>query len=487
MTAADVQSLLPLLILAGAAILAMLAIAFRRHHALTAAIALAGLAAAFGSLWIAAAGAPHAVPPLLIIDRYAIFYIGMILGASAAFVLLAYDYFSKCEGDHEEIYVLMLTATLGASVLVASSHLVSLFLGLELLSVPLYGMIAYLHTRPLPVEAGLKYLVLAALSASFLLFGIALLYDARGTMDLSRLVAAGLPAAEFDRRLVLSGVALIVTGLGFKLAVVPFHLWTPDVYEGAPTPVTAYIATVSKGAIAGLLLRYFHGPILRATPVFLLLSGVAVASMIAGNLLALLQQNIKRILAYSSIAHLGYILVALVAGGDLGAAAVTFYLAAYFVTTLAAYRGLFWRRPVLAGILTAMMLSLAGIPLTAGFIGKFYVVAAGASSAVWSLVLALAVTSAIGLYYYLRVVVALYATTEQAAPATPPPPLPAAPVGPVPAALLAALTFLLIWFGVFPGPILGPIRSAVVGLATAQPAGTPNSLAKGGNDPLAAR
>ncbi len=298
MTAADLHSLLPLLILAGSAILAMLAIAFRRNHAQTAAIALAGLAAAFAALWIAAALAPHAVAPLFIIDRYALFYTGMILAASAAFVLLAYDYFSQCEGDHEEVYVLMLIAALGASVLVSSSHLVSLFLGLELLSVALYGMIAYLHTRPLPVEAGLKYLVLAALSAAFLLFGIALLYDARGTMDLTRLAAAGWPASEFDRRLVLSGVVLIVTGLGFKLAVVPFHLWTPDVYQGAPTPVAAYIATVSKGAIVGLLLRYFHGPILAATPVFLLLSGVALASMIAGNLLALFQQNLKRILAY---------------------------------------------------------------------------------------------------------------------------------------------------------------------------------------------
>jgi NADH-quinone oxidoreductase subunit N len=476
MTAADLKALLPLLSVAGAAILAMLGIALRRHHGQTAAIALAGLAAAFASLWMAADGAPRSIPPLLTVDRYALFYMGLILAASATFVLLAYDYFARCEGDPEELYVLMLVATLGALVLVASSHLISLFLGLELLSVALYGMIAYLRTRPLPLEAGLKYLVLAAISAAFLLFGIAIIYAALGTMELSRLATEFLTAPALDRRLVLSGLALVVTGLGFKLAVVPFHLWTPDVYEGAPAPVTAYIATVSKGAIFAVLLRYFHGRILTTPSVFLLFAAIAMASMIAGNLLALLQVNLKRILAYSSIAHLGYILVAFEAGGNLGAAAVTFYLAAYFVTTLGAfgvisilsngekepatidaYRGLFWRRPALAVVFTAMLLSLAGIPLTAGFISKFYVLAAGASSARWTLILTLVFTSAIGLYYYLRVVTALYGRTEK--------PISHSPLPLIPTVLLAGLMLLLIWLGVFPGGLLRLIHAAVAGLA----------------------
>jgi NADH-quinone oxidoreductase subunit N len=248
------------------------------------------------------------------------------------------------------------------------------------------------------------------------------------------------------------------------------------VYEGAPAPVTAYIATVSKGAIFAVLLRYFHGNIQQTPPIFLLFSIIAVASMIAGNLLALLQVNLKRILAYSSIAHLGYILIAFQAGGNLGAAAVTFYLAAYFVTTLGAFgvisilsngekepatiescRGLFWRRPALAVIFTAMLLSLAGIPLTAGFIAKFYVLAAGASAARWTLLLTLVIASSIGLYYYLRVVVALYGNMEKRAPE--------APLALIPGLLLVGLMILLIWLGVFPGSLLRLIRAAVDSLA----------------------
>lgn len=473
MSAAEFRALLPLAVIAGTAVVTMLGIALRRRHDQTAAIALAGLAAAFGSLWIAAGGAPHTIQPLLVVDRYALFYMGLIFAASAAFVFLSYDYLQKCEGDHEEVYVLMLVATLGAAVLVASSHLISLFLGLELLSVSLYGMISYLRTRPLPLEAGLKYLVLAAVSSAFLLFGIALIYAALGTMELPR-IAGLMLGAGFDQRLVFSGLTLVITGLGFKLAVVPFHLWTPDVYEGAPAPVTAYIATVSKGAIFAALLRYFQGARLVEVPsLFLLFSAIAVVSMIAGNLLALLQDNLKRILAYSSIAHLGYLLVAFLAGGSLAVVAVAFYLVAYFVTTLGAfgvisilsngekgpatiatYRGLFWRRPVLAAIFTVMLLSFAGIPMTAGFLAKFYVIAAGASSAKWTLVLTLAITSAVGLYYYLRVVVALYAEREELAPPEP-------SVGAVASLLLAVLTSLLVWFGVVPGALLGLIRTVV--------------------------
>ena len=478
MTAPDFIALLPLLIVTGTSILIMLVVAVRRRHAVTAALTLAGLAVAFASVWVAATVAPRQVTPLLFMDRYALFYIGLILAASMAFVLLAYDYFRQCEGDHDELYILMLVATLGSSVLAASSHLVSLFLGLELLSVSLYAMISYLYQRPLPLEAGLKYLVLAAVSAAFLLFGIALLYAALGTMDLARIATTLAGAAPLERPLVLPGLALVITGLGFKLAVVPFHLWTPDVYEGAPAPVTAYIATVSKGAIFAVLLRTFyrsgaHG----FTAIFIVFSVIALASMYAGNILALLQTNVKRMLAYSSIAHLGYLLVAFQAAGDLGPPAVTFYLVAYFVTTLGAfgvisalsaggnepaeleqYRGLFWRRPTVAAVFTAMLLSLAGIPLTAGFIGKFYILAAGASSAVWALVISPVVTSAIGLYDYLRVVVILYARPETGR--EPEPRLDA-----VPNFVLALLTVLLFWFGIFPGVLLGLIREAVVGLA----------------------
>jgi NADH-quinone oxidoreductase subunit N len=465
-----------LLILTATTIVVMLAVAIRRSHLVSAILTFAGLVAAFASLWTAATVAPRQVTQLLTIDGYALFYMGLILAAGMAFVLLAYGYFEDLSGHHDELYILMLVATLGAAVLVASSHLVSLFLGLELLSVSLYGMISYLQTRPLPLEAGIKYLVLAAASAAFLLFGIALVYFVTGSMDFAGINAA-LPAAGAETRWLLwPGVALIITGFGFKLALVPFHLWTPDVYEGAPAPVTAFVATVSKGAMFAALLRYFytsgahtHGP------VFVVFNVIAVASMFVGNILALLQSNVKRILAYSSIAHLGYLLVAFQAAGALGAQAVTFYLVAYFVTIMGAfgvvtvlsqngreadsfedYRGLFWRRPLLAGIFTAMLLSLAGIPVTAGFIGKFYVVAAGASAAQWALIVILVITSAIGLYYYLRLLVVMY---EQA-------PAPAVQPALVPAGGLAlvVLTVLLVWIGIFPGLVLAAIRQAAAGL-----------------------
>src|SRR5205823_6514881 len=217
--------------------------------------------------------------------------------------------------------------------------------------------------------------------------------------------------------------------LGFKLAVVPFHMWTPDVYEGAPAPVTAFVATVSKGAVVALLLRYLvQTGASTYRPVLLALSLIAVASMLVGNVLALLQHNVKRLLAYSSIAQLGYLLVALVAGGPRAAEAVTYYMVAYMVTTLCAfgsvtvlsgttadadtlevYRGLFWRRPGVAVVLAAALLSLAGMPLTAGFVGKFYVLAAGVESALWLLVVLVVCNSALGLFYYLRLVVTMCA------------------------------------------------------------------------------
>lgn len=478
LNATDLLAILPLLVLTATAVLVMLAVCIRRSHVLTMGLTLMGLALAFGSLWASARLAPIQVTPLLTVDGYALFYIGLILAATFATVIMAYGYLEKQQAQREELYVLILVAALGSSVLVASSHFVSFFLGLELLSVALYAMCAYLSPRKQPLEAGIKYLVLAAASAAFLLFGMALIYAAVGTMEFSSIASALSAGGDYSGALLLPGMALIITGIGFKLAVVPFHMWTPDVYEGAPAPVTAFVATASKGAMVALLLRYFYETgAYHLGSVFLIFSIIAIASMIVGNLLALLQNNVKRILAYSSIAHLGYVLVAFLAGGSVAAEAVTFYLVAYFVTTLGAfgvvsvlsngerdadslddYRGLFWRRPVLAGVLTLMLLSLAGIPLTAGFVGKFFLVAAGASSALWGLIIVLIVTSVVGLFYYLRILVALYRSPgDEGAPA--PAALPATSMSG--SYLLAALTLLLVWIGVYPAPMLDVIQRAV--------------------------
>lgn len=480
MNARDITALLPLILLAGTANAVMLAIAFKRNHALAAGLTLAGMAAAFLSLFAASPLAPRQVTSLLLVDQYALFYMGLIIVSAAAVAVLSYEYLEKHDGRREELYLLLVLATLGCAALVASSHFVSFLLALEILSISLYAMVAYLKDQKLALEAGIKYLILASASAAFLLFGAALVYADTGTMSFSHL--GEFPANE-PGLLLLSGIVLTITGIGFKLGVVPFHLWTPDVYEGASAPVGAFVATTSKGAMVALLVRYFcFSGTLEYRPVFLVFSVIAIASMCAGNFLALRQRNVKRILAYSSIAHFGYILVAVLAGRTMATQAVSFYLAAYFATILVSfgcvavlsnserdaddledYRGLFWRHPVMAGVFTAALLSLAGIPATMGFLGKFYVLATGASAAAWALILILVLTSVAGLFYYLRIVVALYSSPAE--------PTPVQTVSPRGAFVVVVLAVLLIYFGVYPSPLLNLIRTAMAGLSFADQMG----------------
>ncbi|MGZ6291356.1 MAG: NADH-quinone oxidoreductase subunit N [Syntrophales bacterium] len=471
MTAHGFTTFLPLIILAAAPVAIMLAIAIRRRHELTFALALGAVILAVLSLVWNPSLPSRQLTQLLIIDGYALFFIGLVLVAGVFTLLLSYDYLNIHEESREEFYILFLTALLGSAILVSSAHFASFFLGLEILSVSLYALIAYMRLNELSIEAGIKYLILAAFSSSFLVFGMALIYAEMGTMAFS-LIAVKIAAGGGTGAIFLAGTALIIVGIGFKLALVPFHMWAADVYEGAPAPVTAFIATVSKGAVFAILVRYFiQVDMPSGNPLVVLFVCVAVASMFTGNLLALFQNNVKRLLAYSSIAHMGYLLVAFLASGEVRMTAVVFYLVAYFIMTLGAfgvvtilsgkerdadrlddYRGLFFRRPWLAGIFTAMILSLAGIPLTAGFIGKFYVLAAGVGSLLWMPVICLVIASVIGLFYYLRVLVVLYTPLPEAAEA----------VGPsMPSGMfaLSVLIVLLLVLGVYPGPILEVIAS----------------------------
>jgi NADH-quinone oxidoreductase subunit N len=484
-TGTDFVAILPLLVLGGFAVAILLAAAFYRRHRAVAILTLTGLAAAAASIpWAASivADGGRRVTPLLVVDRYGLLYAGLLLAAGFAVAAMSYGYLKKREGSEEEYYLLLTLATWGGIVLVLASHFASFFLGLEVLSVALYALVGYHLLSEASLEASIKYLVLAATSAAFLVFGMALVYAETGTMDLSRLI-------EFQGRgyLYIAGFSLMIVGIGFKLAVAPFHMWTADVYQGAPAPVTAFIATVSKGAMVGLLLRFFL-PILPRSGaaaeavwqggLWTAFAVLAILSMVIGNLLALLQTNVKRLLAYSSIAHLGYILVAFLAGYPRAATSVTYYLAAYFATTLAAFgtitalsgperdaetledfRGLFSRRPWAAGIMTAALLSLAGMPLTAGFVGKFYVVLAGVGSGLWAPVLVLVAASAVGLYYYLRVVVSIFqAPTPEAIEKDR---VPYVTFGWVEGALLGGLGVLVFWLGLYPGPIVDLIGWAV--------------------------
>lgn len=472
--AADIIALLPILVISATAVVVMLGIAFKRSHALAAGLTLVGLTVAFISIFAAVTRAPRQVTSLLLVDRFALFFMGLIIASAAYVAVLSFEFFKNKAIHQEELYLLLLLATMGCAVLVASTHFVALLLALEILSVSLYAMVAYLKDRSQALEAGIKYLILASASAAFLLFGLALIYAATGTMAFAHIRELSRPGSGVA--LLTSGVVLTVTGIGFKLGVVPFHLWTPDVYEGASAPVAAFVATTSKSAIVALLLRYFYlSRAIQYRGVFLVFSIIAIASMGAGNLLALRQRNIKRILAYSSIAHFGYILVPFLAGGAMAIEAVSFYLVAYSATILVAfgivttlsgferdaddiedYRGLFWRRPVIAGALAVALLSLAGIPATIGFLSKFYVLAAGAEVAAWPLVLILVITSVAGLYYYLRIVVALYSgPPEHAFMPT---------VSRSSALVTIALSLLLIWFGIYPTPLLNLVRTTMVGV-----------------------
>ena len=480
---ADLLALLPLLVLSGSVVVVMLLAAFYRHPATVMSVALLGLAIAFATLPLAAGVAPRQVTPLLTIDDFALFYMGLVFAATFAVVLLSWAYFNACDPHHEALYILLLLAALGSAVLVASSHFASFVLGLELLSISLFALIAYPREIERPLEAGIKYLVLAGLSSALLLFGMALIYAELGSMEFAT-IGHLLGQAGYGP-FMLVGLALVLVGIGFKLALVPFHMWTPDVYEGSPAPVAAFVATVSKGAMLALMLRYFVTAGGYQSPTVLLaLTVVAIASILAGNLLALLQNNIKRILAYSSIAHLGYMLVAFLAAGALAVESVSYYLCAYFVTMLGAfgvvaalspggphpdtedladYRGLFWRRPWLAGMFTAMLLSLAGIPLTMGFIAKFYAVTAGVGGSLWLLVIVLVIGSAIGLFYYLRIIAAMCESNPQVeTDAALLPPTPA--ISTVGSWTLAVLTLLLLWLGIAPAPLIRLLQATVTHL-----------------------
>lgn len=427
-------ALLPLLVVSATVVVVMLAIAWRRNHGLSYTLSTGGLVLALFSIVPAMQADVQQVTMLLRTDGFAYFYMTLMLLATLVCVTLAHAYLgerpggSGFPGNREELYLLMLLSAAGGMVLVSAQHLASLFIGLELLSVPVYGLVAYAFFNRRSLEAGIKYMVLSAAGSAFLLFGMALLYAESGSLAFTEIGSS--LAAQGSSVLVQTGIGMMLIGLGFKLSLVPFHLWTPDVYEGAPAPVSAFLATASKVAVFAVLLRLYQlSPATSGGWLNDALSLIAIASILAGNLLALNQSNLKRLLGYSSIAHFGYLLVALIASNGLAVEAVGVYLVTYVLTSLGAfgvitlmsspfqgrdadalyqYRGLFWRRPYLTAVLTLMMLSLAGIPLTAGFIGKFYVVASGVESQLWWLLGTLIAGSAIGLYYYLRVMVTLF-------------------------------------------------------------------------------
>ncbi len=479
MTLQDLIPLLPLLVLAASIVIVMLVIAFQRSHRLTFALTLLGLALSLAALPLASAsGLPRPITALVMVDGFAIFYIGLVLAASLVVVLLSFNYLEKVAGHKEEYYLLILLATFGAVVLVVSNHFASFFIGLETLSISLYTLIAYTRFEHHRVEAAIKYLILAAAASSFLLFGMALAYLVFGTMQFDQMGSLSDLSAP-DSALLTVGLAMLMVGIGFKLALVPFHMWAPDVYQGAPAPVTAFVATVSKGGIFALMLRLFtFVPLTLGSSLWNVIAVIAILSMLAGNVLAVIQSNVKRILAYSSIAHFGYLLVAFLASNTLSAPSMTFYLVVYIITSLISfgvitllsspqkefeeledYRGLFhqYRGPAL--FMGIALLSLASLPPTGGLVGKIFLAAAGVQSSLWLLLAALVIGSVVGIFYYLRVVITIFRQPEDESAAWTAP-----SISPLADITLALLSLGLLILGIFPAPLINLIEAMVARL-----------------------
>ena len=430
MNATMFSALAPILMLSLTAVVLMIQASIKRDQSVAWVITAVGFLL---TLWSASYARDFIQPVtiLLEVDHWSLFFTSLILIASLVTLVLSKETFSS-EGERkEEYYLLLVLSVLGAVVLIQSSHMVSLLLGMELMGVALYAMIAFPERGQLPLEGAVKYLVLSACASAMLLYGFALIYAATGELSYAGIGARAALAYAENPMLMMAGSAMVLAGIGFKLSVAPFHMWTPDVYEGAPTPVTGFLATVSKSAVFVALSRfYIDGALYQFSGLNTALVVLAIASMLVGNWLALRQKNIKRLLAYSSIAHFGYLLVVLIAltylEADLVSQSITFYLTAYIVTTLAAFTivsmvagedtakqnisafaGLFWSRPLEASALTVAMLSLAGIPLTAGFMAKFFVITVGIQSGLWGLLAVLVIASAIAIYYYLRIIFAM--------------------------------------------------------------------------------
>jgi len=474
----DLAALLPILLpaIGGLGVLVVVAIERGRAVRLSAGLALVMLAFSAVVTWVPLSrGDSRALfDGALLIDTQALAFQMVFLLVAALTVLMSARHLEAVGAPRGEYFALILFAVTGMTMMAGSENFLTIFLGLEILSVCLYALAGFDRDREMAVEGALKYFLLGAFATGFVLYGIALLYGVTGRIDL-RGLASHLQASAGGRPdpLIVVGAALLLIGLAFKIAAVPFHFWAPDVYQGSMAPVAGFMAAGTKAAAFAALLRILHvglnGPAVKAEWSSVL-EVLAILTMILGNLLALAQQNIKRMLAYSSIANAGYLLVAVVAGARTGQAAsiVLFYLGAYALMTigafsvaalvgragedgegyeLAAFAGLAKRRPALAAAMAVFMLSLTGIPPTAGFMGKFYIFKGAVDADLYGLAATGLLASVIGAFYYLRIIVQMY--LREPGGNAPPAPLSA----PEWVAIAGAVAGTL-WIGLFPAQLL---------------------------------
>jgi NADH-quinone oxidoreductase subunit N len=426
---ANLHRLAPEIVLCGFGLLIMvvdpfLGAARRRNLGF---LAFIGALAALFSIRIAASDPGLAYSALMRVDQFSVFVHVVVIGAAALAILGSVQYLEDEGIQRGEYYALMLFATAGMGILAGANEMVTAFIGLEMSSISSYILAGFRKRAMRSNEASLKYFILGSFATAFFLYGIAMVYGATATTRID-LVQAALQGMARPPELVILGLGLVFVGLGFKVVAAPFQIYAPDVYEGSPTPVTALLASAPKAATFALMLRIFYVSFGSVSGIwFWMIWGSAILTMLIGNLAALVQTNVKRMLAYSSIAHAGYILVAFAASTAVGVAAVLFYLAAYALMKVGAflvlthlgqkgekrleiqdYAGLGHTQPVLAACFSLFLLSLLGLPATGGFLGKFFAFQAALDSRVVWLVVIAAINSVIGSYYYLRVIVAMY-------------------------------------------------------------------------------
>jgi NADH-quinone oxidoreductase subunit N len=484
-------ALLPEVLLTIAALAVLLVVSWRHRTAedsrLAGWLSLLGVVvsgAGLAALWVKGVE-PDGLAQMVALDPFRYGAEAIALVAAAATILISIAYLERERLLAPEYYPLVLLATAGMMFLAGAEDLIVLFLGLEVMSVSVYVLAGYDRSNAFSAEAALKYFLIGAFASGFLLYGIALVYGATGTTNLS-LIGAQL-AGKLPPLMASIGLGLLLIGLGFKVAAVPFHMWAPDVYDGSPTPVTGFMATGVKAAAFAALVRVLLEAFPSASPVWQpVVAALAIASMIVGNLVALAQRPLKRMLAYSSIGHAGYLLVAVWPGTQAGAGAVLLYLFAYGLTTLASFgylavlgrdgerdlslddlAGLSTTRPFVALGLTICMLSLLGFPGTFGFIGKWYIISATVAEGQFILPVLLVITSVISAGYYLPVIMSMYMKPSMGR-------LPQNRLGPAAVGAIGVSVALVILLGVWPGGLLDLAgRSAATLTQTARPLAGP--------------